>query len=116
MTYFSVALDLEIFNQLLEYAPEALVRKAREDARRMVGPCFTELTLQVRCEEHSAWESLSELARERVIESLLVNEYEHISEMASDAIDEEVKQHLDEPSSWELPPEGGCSRLLFRVL
>ena len=98
MAYTIIALNKDLFDQLLKHAPVELRKQAKADAERVVfGLCFTETDIWRRCEEDERWKTLSPEAQTEFVESLLdCGEYEHATVTANEAISEAVEHHLDE--------------------
>lgn len=101
MAYTVVALNKEIFDQLLKHAPRELRRQAKDDAERVVfGLCFTEADIWRHCEEDERWKALSPEAQAEFVESLLdCGEYKHATVTANEAIAEAVEHYLDDERS-----------------
>jgi hypothetical protein len=63
MSYFVMTISRGLFFRLLAYAPEALQREAKEEARRVIPAlCFTEDDIQHESSMRMSWRHLLELA------------------------------------------------------
>lgn len=98
MAYPNVALNKDIYDQLLKYAPVELRKQAKADAERIImALCFTEADIWRYCEDDERWETLSPETQTEFVETLLdCGEYEHATVTANEAISEVVEHYLDE--------------------
>ncbi|MCG3143125.1 MAG: hypothetical protein HONDAALG_00446 [Gammaproteobacteria bacterium] len=107
MSYYVMTISRGLFFRLLAYAPEALQREAKEEARRAVPAlCFTEDDIRQKFAVEERWGWLSEAEQREAIQSLLdAGEYEHAGTVANDAIAEAVARYLDdvflEKTEWQ---------------
>ncbi|MGH9838702.1 MAG: hypothetical protein ACREEM_07960 [Blastocatellia bacterium] len=98
MSYYVMTISRGLFFRLLAYAPEALQREAKEEARRAIPAlCFTEDDIRQKFAVEERWNWLSEEEQREAIQCLLdAGEYEHAGTVANDAIAEAVVRYLDD--------------------
>ncbi len=98
MSYCVMTISRSLFFRLLAYAPEALQREAKEEARRAIPAlCFTEDDIRQKFAVEKRWCELSEDGRREAIRSLLdAGEYGHAGTVANDAIANAVAHYLDD--------------------
>ncbi len=96
MSYFVMTISRGLFFRLLAYAPEALQREAKEEARRAVPAlCFTEDDIWQKLLHEEGWDDLSEDEQREAVEWLLHSgDYDHAGTEASQAISVAAANYL----------------------
>ena len=98
MSSFIVILSRTIFFRLLAYAPEALQREAKENARGAISAlCFTEDDIRKKFAQEEQWDEMSEDMQIEAVRLLMdADEYARAARLADEAIAEAVGRYLHE--------------------
>jgi hypothetical protein len=96
-----VVLNLDLFERLLKHAPARLAKQASDNAAWAIPAlCFTEADIWQKAEDDERWQRLPAFDQAAAVASLLeAGEYQHVTEIANEAIADAVARYLDDLNS-----------------